>query len=274
MSKKNTRSGSKRNLWLIICTVLGVLFIVVGISQKSNAAVSIIIGLAALVWSGLTAYKKYKANKGQAQQTVAETKDDRPTYNIPDQLDGAFVQYKFSVPMEVTNYSALLSAAQKNEWQMSAQLVGNDVHILTGGTDVGILHERADMVKDWVRNGDPYTVVLQNLNTETKACTVFLGFYRDKRKGQENREQTVVPLQPIKNEEKQLLLSLIAPGFELDFETEDDKVYVTDEASRIGRLPQNVAKKYLSSGAYGVFFEGTETDDETDAVTPSIRIFW
>lgn len=269
MAKKQTNSTTK----LIICAALGILFLIVGFTQKGGAAVlGVIIGLGLLAWPCLAVYKKMKSSKSTT--TVAQKRESKPAFTAPGQIDGAFLKYRYSVNMEVTNYTALLNAAKQEQWQLSPKLIGDAVHLFAGNADVGIIRERADMIKDWIRHGDPYIAAIQNLNTETKDCTVFLGFYQDRRKGQEYREQSVVTLQPIKNEEKQLLLSLMSPGFELDFDEDDDRVYVMDGTDRLGRLPRAIEKKYIDTGAFGVFFEGQEEDDETGAVTPSVRIYW
>lgn len=272
MSKKQTKSN--RSTKLILCTVLGILFLIVSFTQKgSNAVVGVILGLGLLVWPCLTAYKKMKAKKAKPA-ALTQTKDHRPSFFIPSQIDGASIKYKYTVPIEVTNYPVLLDAAQNKQWQLFPKLVGDEVHIFTGNTDAGILRDRADMMKDWMKHGDPYIAAVQNLNTETKECTVFLGFYKDRRKGQEGREQSVVKLQPFKTEERKLSMSLMSPGLEFSFEEEDDKVYIVDGGEKIGRLTGAAEKKYNDAGAYGVFFEKQEEDDETDTVIPYVRIYW
>lgn len=194
---------------------------------------------------------------------------------IPGKKDGAPLAYKYSIPFTPSNPGALLSAAKEKQWYLSAKQVGQEIHLFSAETDLGVLTERVDMVSDWIRRSEPYLIILERVNSETE-CTVMLVFYRDKQKYYANREQTVIALTAFKSEAKQDALSCLGESDELDLEEDwdkEDSVVVTFMGDAIGKLPKKYAQKYISDGAALVVFDHTEEDDEF-IQKPYVRIYW
>lgn len=199
---------------------------------------------------------------------------------VPSWKDGCKKQYSYTVKLHLTNKAKLVEQAMAKEFMLEPVLVGNEVHVLSGGADVGILLERCDMVKDWLKRGDPYFLCVQSLmDDDTSTCTALLVFYRDRRKGQEHREQTVVSLVGYKSAEVQNNICLLHEGEELKIEEGDERegqMNVTVDGLFLGRLPTKIVKRYEEDDVYGVFFEGTE-DEETskgNVDKPLVRIIW
>lgn len=198
---------------------------------------------------------------------------------VPSWKDGCKKQYSYTVKLHLTNKAKLVEQAMAKEFMLEPVLVGDEVHVLSGGADVGILLERCDMVKDWLKRGDPYFLCVQSLMDDgTPTCTALLVFYRDRRKGQEHREQTVVSLVGYKSDEVQNNICLLHEGEELEIEEDDEEeqMNVTVDGLFLGRLPAKIVKRYEEDDVYGVFFEGTE-DEETskgNVDKPLVRIIW
>lgn len=194
---------------------------------------------------------------------------------IPEEKDGAPLAYRYSVPFVPSDLDAVLAAAKAERWYLSAKQIGKEIHLFSEETNLGILTERADMVSDWLKRGEPYLIILERVNSET-GCTVMLVFYRDKQKYYANREQTVTALTAFKAEAKQDVLSCLGEGDELELEEEwdkEDSAVVTFMGDAIGRLPKKYAQKYISDGAALVVLDHMEEDDEF-VKKPYVRIYW
>lgn len=194
---------------------------------------------------------------------------------IPRRKDDATLAYHYSVHMSESNIDVAWKAAEEKRWYLTASVVDGDIHLFSGEDDIGILTERANMMKDWLRRGDPYLIVLENVNRET-GCTVILAFYRDKKKQYGYREQSVVALVSYKSEEKQDNQAGMNEGDEVDAEEDyekDDCVVINSDFGPIGNLPKKYARRFLDEGAALVVFDHSEEDNDFKD-KPFVRIYW
>lgn len=135
----------------------------------------------------------------------------------------------------------------------------------------------ADMLADWVRRGDPYMPVLRE--PKEGRPRVSITFYKDRRKGAEDRDQEVFVLASCKSAAKQERISYVSLAEELKIcEADDGKSYeVLFDGEPIGKLPGKIAKRYDAEGCYGIFVEDLQEEykDNGDMVTiPILRIIY
>lgn len=196
---------------------------------------------------------------------------------IPDRKDGAPLQYTYTVKISLLNETALRAHHENKNWYFTPQDIDGKVHLFLGDDDIAILKQREDMLRDWIRRGDPYIICFKNLS-EKSGATAFIAFYRDKRKGNEWREQTVVALVSYKSSEKQDIIMSLQEGDEVTLVEDDTSVEVRVDGDPIGKLPKKYAKRYIEEDAYGAFFEKIEYDEGDSNLNfkqqPYIRIFW
>ena len=124
---------------------------------------------------------------------------------------------------------------------------------------------------DFKKKGLPCHALLLSNGEE-----VNLRFYKDKRFGNEYREQTVCKLTGCKSESKQETISFMDIGDEVDLEEDydhDDAVIASYQGDPIGKLPKKVALRFLQEEAYAAYLEKLEQDDEFRDI-PHIRIYW
>ena len=130
-----------------------------------------------------------------------------------------------------------------------------------------------NMLSDWINNNEPYLIYANTPDT------VYIVFYRDKRKKLSGRECSIVKLTAYSSTSKQDVISFLEPTEELilceDYDSNgNDIVIVEGEGEEIGRLPKKTANKYLEEGAAGCFFHHDEYDDEKDKYIPYVEIYW
>ncbi len=156
---------------------------------------------------------------------------------------------------------------------------GNEIVLRYDGRVFGKIldHKKAEMLADWIRGGFPFEAILR---TNGK---VNLRFYKDKRKGNEFREQTVTALTAFKSESRQTIIGFLEPGEELEpsenFERQDTVDILYMGIDKIGSLPKKLAQRYINEGAYGVFYEKGEDTEDVDkygdpVIRPYVRIYW
>ena len=167
----------------------------------------------------------------------------------------------------------LAQASCRKDWNFTPKDINGDIHLFLGDDDVGVLVDRVDMLRDWLKRGDPFLLYFENLSKEN-GCLGRIAFYRDKRKGNEWREQTVVSLVSYKSGEKQEVLESLQEGDEVQIEEEDDdNVSITSDDQMIGKLPKKYARRCVEEGAHSAFIEKLEYD-EVGKMQPFIRIYW
>lgn len=198
---------------------------------------------------------------------------------IPEMKDGSPLKYTYNVKINLTDEVALRRHHELEDWYFDPVIIDGEIHLLLGEDDIGTLADRVDMLIDWITREDPYIICFKNLS-ETDGATAFLAFYRDKRKGNEWRDQTVVGLTAYKSNARQEIIMFLHEGEEVDLEENEEGtgVNVVSGGDVIGKLPAKYAKRYEKEGAYAAFVEKIESDDGGSNLDfkdqPFIRIFW
>lgn len=199
------------------------------------------------------------------------------TINLPQKKNGAPLQYRYNLSFETLNNCDLSTLFANEEKEVSAIPSDTGIELLHNGEVFALIADsrKRDMLKDWIKRDDPYTAILRDPGN-----LVTLAFYRDKRKGNEHREQSVVALTSYKSATKQETLSLLEVGDEVDLEEDsehDDTVIVSYIGDPIGKLPKKYALKFLNEGAYLAVIEAVEdvdTEDFDTVMKPTVRIYW
>lgn len=225
----------------------------------------------------------------QAPKPETNSTNDMPAHNsnnaddIEDTIraqriiDGAPLKYKYEIPLESADEDAIYAAYLAGELEYTIGNINDeDAVILIGDNQVGIIHERIDMLQDWEDRGDPYRIYPSHSGNGDNR--IWLYFYRDRRKKLDWKEQSVVTLVGYKGEDEQLGLIDAAPGDELDLVDDyDDKlndiVRVNFDGYSIGRLPKSAAEKFGEYPRADAFIERIDTDNSGNN-KPVIRIFW
>ena len=197
-------------------------------------------------------------------------------YPLPSRIDGHPIQYAYIENIDPqTGIDITQDILDGEERVVEIHSSSENIELLWNGKVFGIIHDpkKAEMVSDWQRKGLPCHAVLLSNGDQ-----VNLRFYRDKRIGNEFREQTIVALSSYKSAAKQEVIEFLENGDELQLEENYDKDDAVDviprhDLDKIGSLPKNIAAKYLQEGAFGAFYEYGEEDDE-GIITPYIRIYW
>lgn len=232
--------------------------------------------------SKATKNKELNALEASNQDTQQDSDKKKIDILIPKLKDGCNLAYHYSrVEIDELNYDEAIKAATEKSWQLTAQLLDEKVVLQHNGITIGSIAEsrRADMLRDWIKNEEPYLVYLENVNTESKRGVAFLAFYRDKRAKLSQRENDVVKLVRFTGYLQQLAIESRQHGEELSLmeDTDDNgKEYVSVFAGwdEIGRLPAKYANRYMDEGAAGCFFEYDEYDEGKDKNIPFVRIYW
>lgn len=191
----------------------------------------------------------------------------------PLKKNGQPLRYAYTrniVPMSGVNVAqAVLGNSEK---EVDIRPNGANIELLYNGMVFATIpdEEKAKMVSDWEKKGLPCNAILL-----APGDKVNLRFYKDKRIGNEYREQDVLSLLSYKSEDKQDTIAYLENGDELDFEEdyEHETVSISSVGNPIGRLPKKYAVKFLEEGAYAVFFEKAEANEENINI-PFIRIYW
>ena len=197
-------------------------------------------------------------------------------YPLPSKIDGHPIQYAYIKDFEPQNGIDVTKDILDGEERIVEIHSSNEnIELFWNGKIFGIIHDpqKAEMVSDWQRKGLPCHAILLSNGKQ-----VNLRFYRDKRIGNEFREQTIVALSDYKSAAKQEVIEFLENGDELHLVENCDKDDAVDvipryDLDKIGSLPKEIAVKYLQEGAFGAFYErGDENDD--GVIKPYIRIFW
>lgn len=202
--------------------------------------------------------------------------------DIPKRKNNAPLAYQYN-HQEILdlNYGFAIECAQNNMWELSANIEDGNVTLYSGENRIGILGgKHIEMMKDWIKNKEPYTIILEGIDPENKKAIAYLAFYRDKRAKMSYREQTTVKLTNCRKDNQQMIISSLESGDELylseEYNDRTDSEYVSVEESyvEIGRLPKKACERYLEEGAAGCFFDHNDYDEEKDVYTPYVTIYW
>lgn len=238
----------------------------------------------------LSAFEKQQLEKKQEklegdqveQARKQEVKEEKFELLVPKYKNSAPLAYQYG-HQEILdlNYNLAIEAAQNNCWELTAEPEEDSIALYSNHKKIGILGGiRVDMLKDWIRNKDPYTIYLEGINSQDKKAIAYIAFYRDKRTKMSYREQTIVKLTNFRKEDSQMIISYLKNGDELELTEEyndnADIEYVGVEESytEIGRLPKKVSNRYSEEGAAGCFFDHADYDDDKDIYIPYVVIYW
>lgn len=214
---------------------------------------------------------KVSENESFAERKVKPIK-------FPLKKDGHPIQYAYALHVDPAPGVDLIGDIIRDEEKFVIPSPTKDEIVLSyEDTLIGTIRstEKAAMLSDWIKKGLPYDAILR-----ADGKTVNLRFYKDKRTGNEYREQTVVALVGYKSQTKQDAISFLETGDELDLEEnyarEDAVDVLCDGIEKIGSLPKKVAQRVIEEGAYAAFYEkGEEQEtDNGDIIKPYIRIYW
>ena len=202
--------------------------------------------------------------------------------DIPKRKNNAPLAYQYNnQEMLELNYNFAIECAQNNMLELSANIEDGNVTLYSGENRIGILGGKSvEMMKDWIKNNDPYTIILEGIDSENKKAIAYLAFYRDKRAKMYYREHTTVKLTNCRKDDQQMIISSLESGDELylseEYNDRTDSEYVSVEEScvEIGRLPQKACERYLDEGAAGCFFDHNDYDEVKNVYTPYVTIYW
>lgn len=110
---------------------------------------------------------------------------------------------------------------------------------------------------------------------EKKDCVLF-AFYKDKKKGLQNRETTETKLTAYKSESKQEEIFFLTDNDELTID-EDTGYVETEGFEAIGKVPAKILNKIKKEGYKACFFDHKELEDsEADEAVyiPYIKVYW
>lgn len=211
-----------------------------------------------------------------------DEKQDKFEISIPKRKNNVPLAYQYQHQDILSlNIESAIKATENNALELSAQIDGNDVLLYSRREKIGILGgNRIDMLKDWIRNNEPYLIYLEGIDTENKKAIVHLAFYRDKREKMSWREHVTIKLTNYKKEDAQMVIPVLENGNELDLnENYSDRsaseyVGVEESYVEIGRLPKKMCERYLEEGAAGCFFDHADYDEEKDVYIPYVTIYW
>ena len=215
--------------------------------------------------------------------SVQESKrKERFNIDIPKRKNNSPLAYQYN-HQEILglNYDFAIKCAKNNTWELSANIEDGNVALYSGENRIGILGgKRVEMMKDWIKNKEPYAIILEGVDSENKKAIAYLAFYRDKRAKMSYREQTTFKLTNYRKEDQQMVISSLENGDELylseEYNDRTDSEYISVEESNIeiGRLPKKASDRYFNEGAAGCFFDHSDYDCEKDIYIPYVTIYW
>ena len=217
-----------------------------------------------------------------SESVVEKPKEPKPDIVVPHTKDGAPMQYNYrNQEILDLDFDVAMKAAAEKSWELSAKVDGDRIALYYSDSKIGYLGgTHVDMLQDWIKRNDPYTIYLEGIDSENKTAIAFLIFYRDNRKYMSFREQTTVKLTSYRKQDSQMVIAFLNEGEELDLSEEyndntgNEYVAVEESSVEIGRLPKKVADRYFNEGAAACYFDHSDYDDEKDIYIPYVIIYW
>lgn len=204
------------------------------------------------------------------RQKMAETQAKTAQQNkLPTKVGSHPLQYQYIFSFDLLPGTKLPDVT--DEISVSAQ--DSKIILSANGSAFGeILNPRkAEMVQDFQRCNYPVLTILEGVGQHVK-----MGFYRDRRTGNEWREQVVIPLVPYMTARSQKALLEADPDEELcwgdyspNYEAQDVRV----GEIKIGRLPDEIIKR----NPYLIYLERVETYETQKSGTvyiPYVRLYF
>ena len=199
-----------------------------------------------------------------------------PDVTIPDRIGSCLRVYyypKLKISPAPSAEDQAKNMQETGDWKLEPVEAESGVNLLYHGEVFALLLDKVDMVKDWLKRGDPMIAILSNLGDSGNLAAI--AFYRDEEKRLASRNFDIVKLTRYANEDAQFNLAGLQPGDKLELEEDyerEDAVNVLYGAE-IGALPKKYAKKYIDEGCAGVFLDHIDTDDNYKDV-PYVKIYW
>ena len=122
--------------------------------------------------------------------------------------------------------------------------VGVDhIEVIQDEINIGILPENriAGMVRDWIRQNDPYVAYVTSYNDGAESFEIFLAFYADVvgKFLERNRDAKLVKLT---GKQEDFACPIVGARCEVEFDDEKEKYYVVLDGSKLGGLPATATK--------------------------------
>lgn len=265
--------------------VLGITFALAGFTAPESGwslgyfLTAEICGGAMLLWAFWPTIQKNRQTQTDLCHTSSQLANPgRPPHKqIPrkDKIDGLPLAYNYVLP-----FMPATDPHPGEEMEALVDLDGDTILYLVDGVIVGKTKhvKQAQMVADFKRSGDPCIAYILRFRDG-----VNLRFFRDRRRGQEWREQAVIVPISFKGTSRQEEISVLAPGDPLELDEDEDPGSILYHGEPIAKLPDKERKRAEEEGIYGLFVEDVTTDEEAideysgdykTIYTPHIRIIW
>lgn len=191
-------------------------------------------------------------------------------------VDGAPLAYNYVLPF----VPASLPNTNGVEIEADVKSTEDTIEYWVAGVLAGHTQDRtkAEMVRDFISKGEPCIAYILPDRTN-----VNLRFFRDRRKGQEWRKQTVIVPVNYKGSNQQEIISCLREGEPLLLDEDEKPGTIFSHGDPIGKLRAADIKRTDEIGIYGLFVEKIEktkiTTDEYSmesktVYVPHIRIIW
>lgn len=166
---------------LYIGIILIVICFILMDKAPGPAFLVLVVGLILDIIGLIRYFKKRKQPKEPPKAEPKKDEKKRDSYvSVPEMVGTAGLKYHYdNVPFIVTDAAPILSAAEKQEWDLSAEIINDVVHLSTVDGEVGYMERFDGMIGDWQRRKEPYRILLQNYNTDTGEAVCFLAFYKE-----------------------------------------------------------------------------------------------
>ena len=291
---KTKKSGGRKANSKILKIVFGVIFVVGGIGNFRESIEAALFGIVAgcllVAWAFQGGRKKVTPAQASTSETdlIADTfkrivteSTQKVDYTIPERIGDCLRLYTYT-NLRVEPTAEAIQIAEKMQsdttWTFSVANKSGKIELSYKDELFGVLCDKADMVADWLKRGDPLIIGLKTIsNDDNLSCQAFAAFYRDEQKRLAYRENEVVKLVKYASSDVQDNIGYMHEGEKVDLEEYydgDDSVVVSSCGLEIGQLPKKQVRKFIEEGCAGAFVEEIEYDYEKDRYIPHIRIYW
>ena len=195
---------------------------------------------------------------------------------IPNVVDDIPLAYKyFFVPIDNFDKSVYQEIIEDGNFSLEVLIEGEQLKLVWSESVLGFVNAQkyVRMAVDFERRGEPIKAYAQY---EGKAV---LTFYKDKKKGLQNRETTETKLTSYKSNSKQEEIFFLTDIDELSID-EDSGVVETEDFEAIGKVPAKVLNRIKKEGYKACFFDHKDKDEDEDedrdeaVYIPYIKIYW
>lgn len=192
---------------------------------------------------------------------------------VPKMVDGIPLAYKyFFVPINNFDKSVYQEIIEDGNFGLEVLIEGEQLKLVWNESVLGFVNAQkyVQMAIDFERRREQIKAYAQY---EGKAV---LAFYKDKKKGLQNRETTETKLTSYKSNSKQEEIFFLTDIDELSID-EESGVVETEDFEAIGKVPAKILNKIKKEGYKACFFDHKELEDsEADEAVyiPYIKVYW